>query len=1018
MDFLTRFGLEKTRMTSLVALGLLLLGSLSYWQMPKREDPAITIRTAIIEASLPGLSTERVERLIAEPLERAAREIGEIDDIETWIKEGHVEISVTVDASVPSTEIEQVFQRIRNKVADSAGLLPEGTQGPHVNTDFGDVAIATIAVTGAGFEQRELWTAAEALQRDLYALDGITKVSIMGRQEERIWLELDLRKLASVGGSVKQALADLKAQNIFTTAGDFTAGDQTIALQVNGEFTSVEEIAELLTQVPEREGFLRLQDLLSVKRGYVDPPEAPIFYNGQSALMMAVEMATDRDVQKIGRALKQALPRFEAKQPVGIRFEFSTFQENVVTKAINAALMNVAQTFAVVFVAIFLFLGIRPALVIASIVPFAVMFSLIVMRLWGVDLEQISIAAVIISLGLLVDNGLVVVEEIQKRLNLGVSAVAAAQQAGGQFLMPLAVASVTTVSAFVPMLILEGAEGEMAFSLGAVVGFMLLGSWFSAHYILPFFAVRLLKPRTAAPRSGGLVSLYAKLCHVSLRWGVGVLVLSYAFVALSMTLFDRVKVELFPLSERAEYLVYLDMPRGTAIEATMAEARAVEAWLNDRSINPEIVNTTVFVASGGPRFYTGLDPAKSDAASAFMVVNTEDAQSAALAAQRARHYLRSERPAARYRVTRLSMGEGEPGLVEYKLRGPDAEVLLAKAKEIEAAFARVPGIVTNENDWGNKVLRVHMAVSQDRARKYGLSSSDIAEVMNTYFSGSVQSFYREGADRIPIVLRAAGEFRQTLDDLKNISVLTDEGAIALDQLARIEPYLDYAQIRRENQTRQITVSGKSLTLTAGEVQSYMAPYIGAIDFPEGYELQLGGESETGDEVNALLLNGMAPALLLMLLALMIQFNSWRRVSLTFMTIPLVLVGAPLALYVTGRPLSFFAILGMISLAGIIINNAIVLIDQIDIERLEKPLDEAIVEAVKKRVTPVLLTSLTTVLGLLPMATIGGALFEPMATLMIGGLLLASPMTLFFVPALYWTMMKGRHNALVPERKIP
>ncbi len=1010
MDFLTRFGLEKSRLTVLVAVGLLLLGMISYVQMPKREDPAVTIRTAIVEASFPGMSPERVEDLIAKPLERVAREIGEIEDIETWITNGRAELSVTLYASVPGSDLNAVFQDIRNKMIEVTDRLPEGTLGPFINTDFGDVAIATITVTGEGFDYAELWHAADVLRDDLYSLNGITKVTIMGRQEERIWLELDTGKLASVGLTVAQALEDLKAQNIITSAGTFAVGGIDIALEVNGDLKSVDEVAQLLTQIPRQDNFVRLQDFVTVKRGYADPPEAPVFYNGKPALIVAVEMADDRDVQKIGAMLKEAVPQFEQKHPVGISFEFSTFQEDVVTQAINGALANVGQTFAVVFLVIFLFLGFRPAVVIASIVPFAVMFSLIIMVRWGVDLEQISIAAVIISLGLLVDNGLVVVEEIQKQLNLGKSPKEAAQHAGGQFFVPLAVASITTVSAFIPMLILEGTEGEFAFSLGAVVGFMLAGSWLTAHYILPFLASLVLRPTKKAEHEGWLVRFYGWLCRRTLRFGIMVMFVAYGLVAASVTVFGLVRVELFPLSERSEYLIYLEMPRGSSIEATIEEARSVEAWLNQSDINPEVSNTTVYAGSGGPRFYIGLDPAEADPSNAFIVVNTVGPDVVAAATERARNYLTENRPAARYRITRLSMGEGEPGIVEYKLRGPDAEILLAKAEEIEAAFATVPGISTNENDWGNKVVRLRMNVSQDKARIHGVSSEDIAQTMNTYFSGAVQSTFREATDPFPIVLRAADNFGDLLDDLRNLTIMTDNGAIPLDQIAWIEPHFDYAQIRRENQVRQVTISGKSQTMTATEVQAHLAPYLAELDLPAGYELSVGGESETSDEVNELLLNGMPPALMLMMVALMFQFNSVRRVGLTFMTIPLVIIGAPLALYVTGRPLSFFAVLGMISLAGIIINNAIVLIDQIDIERKDKQLDDAIVAAAKKRVTPVLLTSLTTVLGLVPMATIGGVLFEPMATLMIGGLLLASPITLIFVPALYRSMFRSRHRS--------
>ncbi|MEO0911003.1 MAG: efflux RND transporter permease subunit, partial [Pseudomonadota bacterium] len=374
------------------------------------------------------------------------------------------------------------------------------------------------------------------------------------------------------------------------------------------------------------------------------------------------------------------------------------------------------------------------------------------------------------------------------------------------------------------------------------------------------------------------------------------------------------------------------------------------------------------------------NPADTNPASAFILVNTETFEGAVTAADRAFGYLLENHPSARFKVKRLSMGGGESGIVEIKITGPDAEKLLQYAEDVEVAFANVPGIVQNENDWGNKTLKMVINIAQDKARELGVTSEDISNVMDTFFSGTTYSTYREGTDSIPIVVRAGESFRDSLEDLANLSVPAGGQLISLDQIATFEPRLEYSQLRRENQVRQIKISGKSDTLAANEVVSLIQPALDALPLEENYALNIGGETENSSDVNNLLLGGMPAALTIMLIALMYQFNSIRRVLLTFMTIPLVIIGAPLALIISDRPLSFFAILGMISLAGIIINNAIVLIDQIDIERKTLELKEAIVEAAKKRVTPILLTSLTTILGLMPMAIGGGALFEPMASL--------------------------------------
>ncbi|MHA1523466.1 MAG: efflux RND transporter permease subunit [Alphaproteobacteria bacterium] len=1008
MDFLTRFGIEKSRVTILVMLGLLVQGLLVYSLLPKREDPAITIRTAVVVVQFPGMSPQRMEEVIVTLVERKAREIGEIEDINSLVATGSATIYLNLYNSVPRAKIETVFQEIRNKMAGVKKDLPSGTQGPFVNTDYGDVAVATVAVTGEGFTYAQISDIAQDLQKSLYTIDGVAKVILYGEQKERIWLEINSRKLAAVGIQIGQVLADLEAQNIILPAGRLNAGGVNLILEANGDLGSVEEIGNVLTKIQGLAGFVRLKDLLTVRRGYQDPKVKPVYFNGQPAVMAAIEMSAGVDIQDLGLRLKDAVARFEQRQPIGISYRFSTYQEAKVTQSINGALTNVAQTLAVVLLVMLLFLGLRPALIIACIVPFAVTFALIGMSLLGISLEQVSIAAVIISLGLLVDNGLVVVEDMQGRRMRGASATEAALASGRQFMLPLGVASVTTVSAFLPILLLEGTEGEYAFSLGAVVGLMLLGSWLAALYILPALSVWTAK-FSKAQRSGldltFVVDIYGGIIRHSIRFSPIIILAAYGAVVASGFLFSSLKKEMFPLSERNQFLIYMDMPKGTSINALEGQALTIDRWLRDKSVNPEVSDTTIYVGDGGPRFYLALAPADAVPSSAFFLINTEDFAGAVDAAQRAQRYLFANHPEARFKIKRLSMGGGESGIVEIKIFGPDADTLLARAKELENIFAQAPGIIQNENDWGNKTIKIIINISQDKARELGVTSKSISNVMEAFFSGSTVSTYREGDNSIPIVVRAGQSFRDSLEDLQNLSIVANGQLISLDRVAQFEPSLEIYQLRHLNQTRVIKISAKSGTLSATQLLAYVQPTLDTLDLGPSYRFEIDGETKVSSEVNGKLGAGLPAALLVMLAALMFQFNSARRVLLTFMTVPLIVVGAPIALILTSQPLSFFAILGMISLAGIIINNAIVLIDQIDIERRTQPLVDAIITAAKKRVTPILLTSLTTVFGLMPMAIAGGALWEPMAALMIGGLSVASVITLFFVPSTYYLLFR-------------
>ena len=1008
MDFLTRFGLNKSRLTVLVMAALLVQGALVYLNLSKREDPSITIRTAVVSAQFPGMAPDRMEDLIVDPLERKARQIAEVDDINTLISTGNAVIYLNIHDSVPKEQLEAVFQDIRNKMDDVKNELPSGTSGPSVNTEYGDVVVATVAVTGDGFSYAEIRDSAKALRRHLNTLTGIGKVTLMGDQEERIWLEIDSRKLAAVGVQLNQVLSDLRAQNVILPAGDLDAAGTTLILEANGDLKDVESVRGVLTKISGLNTFVRLEDLLHVRRGYEEPKNKPAYFNGKPAIMVGIQMTDGQDIQKIGKKLKQAVTAFEQTQPIGISYAFSTYQESKVTDAINDALLNVAQTIAVVILVMLLFMGLRPALIIACIVPFTVTFAIIAMSYLSVELQIVSIAAVIISLGLLVDNGLVVVEDIQGRIAAGEEPKQAALAAGRQFMMPLAVASVTTVSAFLPLLLLQGTEGEYAFSLGAVVGVMLLGSWLTAMYILPALSVWLAPktPKKTANRLAPITHVYGILVRRALPFSLLIIPVAYGLVVLAAMLFGQVRSEMFPLSARSQYLIYLDMPKGTSITRTGQEALAVEKWLSNKTANPEVTNTTVYVGDGGPRFYLALSPADANPASAFILVNTKDFAGTLEASERAQRYLLENHPAARFKIKRLSMGGSESGIVEIKISGPNADRLLELATKVEHKFGDAPGIVQNENDWGNKTVKIVIDIAQDKARELGITSEDISEIMDTFFSGSDVSDFREGTQSIPIVVRAQKSFRDSIEDLANLSVPVGGQLISLDQVATFVPKLEYSQLRRENQKRTIKVSAKSSTLTAAELLAFVQPTLDNLDLKGGYAIEIDGETKQSGEVNQKLGGGMPTALFVMLIALTFQFNSIRRVALTFMTIPLVLIGAPVALLLTGQPLSFFAILGMISLAGIIINNAIVLIDQIDIERRTLDLREAVIAAAEKRVTPITLTTLTTVVGLTPMALTGGALFEPMATLMIGGLLFASMMTLFFVPSAYYLFFGG------------
>ncbi|MEM6888558.1 MAG: efflux RND transporter permease subunit [Pseudomonadota bacterium] len=1005
MDLLTRFGLLKNRLTVLMMVLILAMGVMSYIGIPKRENPEITIRTAVVIADFEGMAPARMEQLIAIPIERKIREIGEVEDIETIITSGEVLIYVHLFDTVNGENIETAWEDLRNKMGEVQSELPEGTSTPAVNSDYGDVSIATVAITGDGFSMADIEDVAEDLRTALARVDGVSKVSLSGVQDERVWLEVDIRKLAAVGVQLDQLLDDLQAQNVILPAGEIDADGNKITLEANGDLQSIAEVGAVLTKVSGLAGFVRLSDLVEVRRGYEDPKNAPVFFNGVPSIVAAIEMSSGTDIQDLGLRLEEAITAFENRQPLGIALNISTFQEQVVTASVNNALQNVGQTFGVVLLVMLLFLGLRSAVVIACIVPFTICFALTAMGFIGIDIEQVSIAAVIISLGLLVDNGLVVVEDIGNRIDAGMAPDEAALSAGSQFVVPLGVASITTVSAFLPMLMMTGTEGEFAFSLGGVVASMLLGSWITALYILPYLCTKLLRPQKKSAEPSLLARAYARVVRFLLPFGIPLTALAFGAVVLSGGQLGTLKSEMFPFSERADLLIYMDMPKDAAISDTERMALRVQDWLIDGDRNPEVVNTTVFVGDGGPRFNLGLDPNNPDPTKAFFHVNTNSLEDAERIVLRARDTFLSQFPEARFRVTQLPQGGSESGIVDVEIFGPDAKVLMAAAARVQAAFDEMPAVVKNESDWGNRIVKIVIDIAQDKAREFGITSRDISSVMEAYFSGTQYSTFREDDAQIPIVMRAQSHGRDSLEDLANLTISTGGQLIAIDQVAAFRPQLEYSEIRRENQVRRIVISGKSAAQSAQETFDRLQPTLDGLDLGPDYTISIAGELEDSADVNAQMGNNLPYALGVMLLALVFQFNSMRRSLATFLTIPLIVIGAPYGMILLGQPMSFFAMLGLMSLMGIIINNAIVLINQIDIELETRELKEAVVTAAQARAKPIMLTSLTTIFGLFPMALAGGALFEPMATIMIGGLAIASPLTLLVAPPLCYALLR-------------
>ncbi len=1009
---LTRLALRNSRITVSGILLIVLVGVSLYLSFPSAEDPTITIRNASVTASYPGMSPERVEELITKPLEAAMREIAEIDEIESTSKIGAVKLALTIYDWV--TDLEPVFQDIRNKADDVKTDLPEGTSGPFVNDEEGLTAVATIALWADGFSLAEMSDVARDLRDLLYTLDGVRKIQILGVQEERIYLETTQTKLAQLGVSPVEVFGALAHQNIIEPGGEIVADGRVVFLEPSGNLESVDEIRDVVFRIPNTDRVLRLDEILTIRRDIVDPPELPSFYNDRPAIILSVSTVECTNNVEFGNRLTALIDDIQQDLPIGYVLEYATFQPELIAAAVENAVSNVYQTLVIVLVVVIVFLGLRTGLIVGFFVPLTMLLGVIVMSFADIELQRMSIAATIIALGLLVDNGIVVAEDIRARLERGVERMRAAADSGGALAIPLLTSSLTTIFAFLPMLLTEGNAGEYIRSLAQVVAILLLGSWLLSMTVTPAMCVWFMRvpaptKGSSGPAYGGLLyRIYRRILGLFLRWRLMAIGALIGLLVLSVQVLGTVKTEFFPLGDRNQFLVYLDFEAGTDVRETQAELRKLTAWLADQDANPEITSHVAYVGYGGPRFFLALSPVDSDPHRGFVLINTRSVDDVGPVIDRVNGFLDAKLPGAQADAKRMWFGGTEPGVVEIRLIGPDGDVLVDRAERLISAFHNIPGTVGIKQDWENKILNLIVDVDQTRARRAGVTSSDVAGALNTTFAGMAISDYREGDKTIPIVLRGDDSLRFSLSGLQRVQVYSasTDSFVALDQVASARGEWRYGRIKRRNQQRTLTVEARNPGLPAPELFQAIAPTLEALDLPAGYRFEIGGEIEDQEQANENLLGFLPLALAGIVILLVGQFNSFRKGGIILATIPLIMIGGSLGLVVMGAPYGFMVLLGFFSLAGILINNGIVLIDRIQIEEAagREPLD-AVVTACLARLRPILMTTLTTVLGLVPLILFGGALFYGMASVIAFGLMVATLFTLGFVPALY-TLLFG------------
>lgn len=1023
---LTRAALSSSRLTLFSVLLVLVVGLLTFLDFPSQEEPSVTVRDALVSFVYPGMPSEQIENLIAKPTEERLREINGIKTIATTVRPGSAIVQLTAYDDVK--DLPGLWQRVRAKAAEASAALPSGTMGPFVDDDFGRVAVASIAVTAPGYSISEMREPLRRLREQLYTVPGTTDVSLYGIHEDRVYVSFDRARLAEAGVSPANVIAQLREQNVVAPGGLVSASGLAMTVSTSGEIRSVKDLRQFLVSLHEPAGGTRevpLSQLADVRAMPADPPEAAAIYQGQPAVVVAVSMAGGYNVETYGKALRAKLAETSALLPVGFEQHVVTFQADVVKRQMNRMHQVMGETVAIVMSVVMLFLGWRTGLIVGAIVPLTILGALIVMRALGVELQTVSIAAIILALGLLVDNGIVIAEDVERRLSVGEERRHACEAAGLTLATPLLTSSIAIVLAFSPFFFGQTSTNEYLRSLAIVLAATLLGSWLISVTVTPLLCLYFAQPHAARADSDTSVENYSSRFYRSYRkvitWLLRhqtIYVSAMVFLLVgAIALLAKLPYDFLPKSDRLQFQIPITLQPGSDSRETLRVVKSISQWFADRTTNPEVVDSIGYVADGGPRIVLGLNPPLPGTNVAYFTVSVRPDTDIDRVITRAREHLLSAYPMVRAEPKRFSMGATEAGVAVYRVLGSDETVLRNTAAAISDLLRELPGSVDVQDDWGTRVPRYSVRVDQLKARRAGVSSEDIARALQLRYSGIEASTIRDDGVSVPIVLRGGASERSPIDGLSDTMVYPASGAapLPLMAIATVDRDSEPAIIKRRNLVRAITVSGHSPGLTAEQVVQRLKAPIEAMKLPPGYRIELGGEIEDSAQANQALLQYLPHALVAILLLFVWQFNSFRKLAIVIVSIPFVLIGATLALVVSGYPFGFMPTFGLLALAGIIVNNAVLLLDCIEAELATGATRrEAVVTAALMRLRPIVMTKLTCIVGLVPLMLFGGPLWTGMAISMIGGLALGTLVTLGLIPVLYDRLF----SLPLPRRSIP
>jgi len=1028
---LTKLAIDNNRVTIMILLVILIMGLLGYNQLSRDAMPPFTIRVCTIVTQFPGASPERVEELITDKIEKVAQELPELKDVTSESRTGLSVVSVELAADIQKKDLQAVWDRLRRKIESIEQDLPTGIQGPTVKDDgIGVVYGIMLGLEADGFSFYQMKQYAEDIRDDLVKLDDAAEVEISGIQEEQIYVEFDNARLAEIGLSAGQLGNIIASTNIVFSGGQVSLEDERIVLEPTGNFESIEDLERTLIPVGQNGETVELVDISKITRSYKTPTEKMVKINGNPGLAISIALREGANLIRLGEVIDERVKDYNAILPIGLSLSRTATQDYYVDQKVKGFISNVIQSVGIVLVVMLFFLGFRTGLVVASLIPMAMVMTLLLMNTFDIGLNQVSLAALIMALGMLVDNAIVVSESIMVKMEDGMPAKEAAIDSAKELMIPLLVSSLTTSAAFLAFFLADNTMGEIMGPLFSVISLALLSSWILAMTMVTMLGVYFIKVNLKQKKTDQeaaetekkdffdrLNDYYKELLLWALKWPILFLALIIGMFFGSLMLFPTLPFIFFPDSDRNLVTLDLNLPLGTKIERTTAVIEEIEGYIKENLLVTDartsgIVDWTAFVGEGPESYDLGYQPGEANSGYGHMLLNTSSYADNEAVIKVLDEFCFASFPNADVRIAPLAGGGGGGADVEVRVSGNSPEELFRLTEEVKQAMNAIAGAKNIKDDWGPKIKKFVIDIDQDKANRANLTNQDIAISLQTAVSGYNAGSFRYGEDNIPIIMRNEGSQKIDVRELDGVNIFSQNSGsnVPLIQVAKIVPDWQYAKIKRRNLYRTVTISCDARDgFTASDITDQLSPTLSDLSqtWKKGYTYRLGGESEQSAEAMGAVAAKLPLAGFIILLLLIAQFNSFRNTFIVLSTIPLGLIGVILGLVLFRSFFGFMAFLGVISLAGIVINNAIVLIDRIKIEIVDfgrQPFD-AIVRAAQQRFRPIILTTFTTTLGLIPLYLGGGLMWEPMAIAIMVGLLFATVITLLFVPVLYMLLFR-------------